>query len=94
MLRRLRACDVPCAPVNDYAAVAADPQVQLNALLACVDHPKLGRVPFIRNPLKVQGMNPAAGHAPLLGEHTDSILLAAGWPAGKIGELHKAAAIK
>lgn len=80
VLRRLRACDVPCAPVNDYAAVAADPQVQLNKLLDRVAHPSLGPVPFIRNPLRVSGMEPCTGDVPLLGEHTEAIL--ASLPAG------------
>src|SRR5690606_4671145 len=71
VLRRLRACDVPCAPVNDYAAVAADPQVRLNGLLARVPHPALGDIPFISNPVRVSGMHPRAGHVPLLGEHTE-----------------------
>lgn len=93
-LRRLRLCDVPCAPVNDYAAVAADPQVQLNALLARIEHPQLGPVPFVRTPVKVRGMEPPNGHAPLLGEHTDAVLREAGIPTAKIDAWRMAAAIK
>ncbi|MEJ1978677.1 MAG: CoA transferase [Acetobacteraceae bacterium] len=66
-LRRLRACDVQCAPVNDYAGVAADPQVQLNGMLQSIDHPTLGSTPFVRNPVKVRGLDPARACAPILG---------------------------
>lgn len=93
-LRRIRLCDVPCAPVNDYAAVAADAQVVQNALLDRIPHPTLGKVPFVRTPVKVRGMEPPRGHAPLLGEHTQEVLLAAGMPAARIATLRKEGFVK
>ena len=88
-LRRIRLCDVPCAPVNDYAAVAADAQVRQNALLDRVEHPTLGRVPFVGTPVKVRGMEPPRNHAPRLGEHTKEVLLAAGMPVERIAALRE-----
>ena len=93
VLERLRACDVPCAPVNDYAAVAADPQVQLNGLLAHVDHPRLGAIPYVRNPIRIGGLEPERGHVPLLGEHTDEILRQGGYSGDDIITLRRAKAI-
>jgi crotonobetainyl-CoA:carnitine CoA-transferase CaiB-like acyl-CoA transferase len=87
VLERLRACDVPCAPVNDFAAVAADPQVQINGLLGHVEHPKLGSVPFVRNPVLLDGADTARGHVPLLGEHSESILAGAGYTRSEIERL-------
>lgn len=93
VLRRLRACDVPCAPVNDYAAVAADPQVVLNAMLEKIPHPMLGPVPFIRNPLHLKGLEPERGDVPLLGEHTQAILTALSRSPAEIDSLRSAGAI-
>jgi crotonobetainyl-CoA:carnitine CoA-transferase CaiB-like acyl-CoA transferase len=94
VLRRLRACDVPCAPVNDYAAVAGDAQVQLNGLLAKIEHPKLGLIPSIRNPIKIDGMPAAMGDVPLLGEHTDTILRTAGYSSDEIAALRAQRVVK
>ncbi len=88
-LRRIRLCDVPCAPVNDYAAVAADEQVKRNELLDRVRHPTLGPVPYVRVPVKVGGMVPPRGHAPRLGEHTSEVLAAAGVSAARIASLRE-----
>lgn len=93
-LRRIRLCDVPCAPVNDYAQVAADAQVTENALLDRVPHPTLGHVPFVRTPVRVRGMEPPRRHAPLLGEHTDEVLLAAGVAAERIAALRERGFVK
>lgn len=94
VLRRLRACDVPCAPVNDYAAVAADSQVRLNGLLGLVSHPVLGQVPLIRNPVHLDGMEPRVGDAPLLGEHTDAVLAGLHMAPARIAALRQAGAVK
>lgn len=93
VLRRLRACDVPCAPVNDYAAVAADSQVIHNKLLEQMPHPKLGMVPFIRNPVRVRDMEPNCHDVPLLGEHTDDILRSTGYENTEIAKLRAAKAV-
>lgn len=92
VLHRLRACDVPCAPVNDYAAVAADAQVKLNGLLGRRQHPALGAVPFIRNPVRISEMEPRAGNVPLLGEHTAAILSGPAGAAAAVPPQKKGAA--
>jgi crotonobetainyl-CoA:carnitine CoA-transferase CaiB-like acyl-CoA transferase len=94
VLRRLRSCDVPCAPVNDYAGVAADSQVRLNGLLDRVRHPQLGAVPFVRNPIRSRAMEPERGHIPLLGQHTDEILREAGYSNERLSALRAAKAIQ
>jgi CoA:oxalate CoA-transferase len=93
-LRLLRACDVSCAPVHDYAQVAADPQVIRNGLLSRQDHPVLGPVPFVRHPLRIQDMETPMRLAPTLGEHTDEILRLAGCAPAAIQRLREAGAIR
>lgn len=62
-------------PVYDYADLEADPQVQATGLLTEYDHPTAGRVRTVSPPLTLSS-TPAAVRrsAPLLGEHTRSVL--------------------
>src|SRR6476661_1783649 len=72
--------DVPCGPINDYAQVFADPQVQARQMMVETDHPTLGRTRTLGSPIKMSGTPPdVTRRAPLLGEHTDEILRAAGY---------------
>jgi crotonobetainyl-CoA:carnitine CoA-transferase CaiB-like acyl-CoA transferase len=76
----LVANDVPCGPVNDYRAVAEDEQALANGYLTTVEHPNLGPIRTAGIPLGFSG-TPAAlvRPAPELGQHTEAILLDAGY---------------
>lgn len=78
-ITRLRAEDVPCAPVNDYFALAAEPQVAANGYLTTVDHPVQGPIRTVGVPIHLSG-TPAAPvrPSPELGQHTEEVLLALG----------------
>lgn len=67
--------DVPHAPVNRRSEVAGDPQVQHNATLIDLTHPKAGPLRDAR-PAPEFASTPASirSPAPMLGEHTDAIL--------------------
>ena len=71
----LLAADVWCAPVQDYAAMAADPQVVHNGTLVSFDHPLAGTI-TVPGPSVRFDDTPAAvrRRPPLLGEHGDEIL--------------------
>jgi crotonobetainyl-CoA:carnitine CoA-transferase CaiB-like acyl-CoA transferase len=74
-LEILLAEDMWCAPVNDYAATAADPQVAENEMIVEWEHPTAG--PFRGTGLAVKFSETPGGitrHAPLLGEHTEELL--------------------
>jgi crotonobetainyl-CoA:carnitine CoA-transferase CaiB-like acyl-CoA transferase len=80
--------DIPCGPINDYAQVFADPQVQARQMMVETDHPTLGRTRTLGSPIKMSGTPPdVTRRAPLLGEHTDQILRAAGYTDGEIAAL-------
>ena len=74
-LERLDANGVPCGPINDYAAVFADPQVRHRSLRVDLHRADGGLAPTIASPLHLSGTPPAYEQAPpLLGEHTELVL--------------------
>ncbi|MBX6426845.1 MAG: CoA transferase [Variibacter sp.] len=74
-LERLRAADVPCAPVNNIDGAFAEPPVAERGMIVEYDHPDVGRVRLPGNPIKMSGMEGTISKpAPRLGEHTDSVL--------------------
>ena len=67
-------CDIPGAPVNDMAAVFADEHVQARGMVRSYAHPTVGEVRYQPSPLKLSDWDLPDRHAPLLGEHTASVL--------------------
>jgi len=93
-LALFEANDFPCGPINDYAAVFADPQVQAREMVVNIDHPTLGAVKALGSPIKMSGTPPdPSRRAPLLGEHTDEVLRESGVSEEEIGRLRSAGAI-
>ena len=75
LMARLEQADVVAAPVNDYPAVAADPQLRHNGLFVPVDHGAHGPLTVPGIPLRL-GRTPGKVRRPppRLGEHTAQIL--------------------
>jgi crotonobetainyl-CoA:carnitine CoA-transferase CaiB-like acyl-CoA transferase len=74
-LARLRAAEVPAAPVNNLEGAFAEPPVAERDMIVEYDHPDVGRVRLPGNPIKLDGAGPAISRpAPRLGEHTDEVL--------------------
>ena len=93
-LKLLDARGVPCGPINDYAEVMADPHVRARELVVETDHPTLGRIPTLGTPIKLSETPLAPGRpAPRLGQHTDEVLVDAGYGAEEIAELRRAGAV-
>jgi crotonobetainyl-CoA:carnitine CoA-transferase CaiB-like acyl-CoA transferase len=81
--------DVACGPVQDYAAVAADPQVLANQYIDEIDHPILGQLKVPGVPIHMSGTPPRRpGAAPELGQNTEEVLLDLGFSWEEIETLH------
>jgi len=67
---------IPCGPLNDVAAVLADPQVLARNMVVTVEDAVAGRLALAGNPVKLSGVaDPAAREpAPELDEHRAKIL--------------------
>jgi crotonobetainyl-CoA:carnitine CoA-transferase CaiB-like acyl-CoA transferase len=91
----LLAEDIWCAPVNDFAAVEADPQVRENEMIVEWEHPKAGTVRGVGIPVKFSDTpGEIRRHAPLLGEHTEEILRQfAGYSEDEVRDLQASGAV-
>jgi len=80
-LARLRAADVPSAPIYDLGEVIEDPQVQHLGLVDTVEHPVAGRMRMLGSGVNLHGTPTRTGPAPIAGEHSEEILAELGLPA-------------
>jgi crotonobetainyl-CoA:carnitine CoA-transferase CaiB-like acyl-CoA transferase len=89
-LATLERHDIPCGPINDYAQVFADAQVQARGLVVEMAHPALGHVRTLGTPLKLSEtpLDPRR-RAPLLGEHTFDVLRELGYDDEEISRLRR-----
>jgi formyl-CoA transferase len=80
---------VPSGPINDIAAVFAEPQTQHLGIAKPVQHPVLGDISVVGQPINLteapqpETLQPTPG----LGEHTDVILAELGYEAEAIADL-------
>lgn len=63
------AAGVPWGPIHSIEEVFAHPQVRHRGLLQHAEHPTLGRIPMVRNPMLPHSPAAALAPPPLLGEH-------------------------
>ena len=95
-LARLRAAEVPAAPVNNLDGAFAEPPVAEREMIVEYEHPDVGKVRLPGNPIKMSGMAGAISKpAPRLGEHTDAVLRQLlGLTVDQIADLRRQGAIK
>jgi len=84
----LAAHDIPAAPVKTILEFMDDPAVRHHDMVHEYDHPDVGRLRLMGQPL-VFADTPTRdpGPPPTLGQHTDEVLKEAGYDAATINEL-------
>jgi formyl-CoA transferase len=81
-------------PIQTIAGVAADPQMKTNGVFAEFDHPQLGSVPTVNNPINVSGVVKEKPQlAPEIGEHSFEILSGLGYDDEAIRQMLNRGAI-
>jgi crotonobetainyl-CoA:carnitine CoA-transferase CaiB-like acyl-CoA transferase len=74
-IETLENASVPCGPINTIAEVFADAQVRARGMQLELQHPILGAVPSVANPINYSDTKISYDRAaPMLGEHTDEVL--------------------
>ncbi len=71
----LEAAGVPCGPINSIGQAFEDPQVLHRGMKVEIGHPLAGKVPLVRNPIRLSA-TPIEYRVPppTLGEHTGAVL--------------------
>lgn len=93
-LARFAEHDVLAAPVYTYADVFNDPQVIHNGMIITQEHQNAGCIRTVGIPVK---MTRTPGHpgaaAPLLGQHTNTVLAGLGYSEAEVEQLHSAGVV-
>ena len=71
---RLDAEAVPWGPVNTVDRTCIDPQILARNMKIQVEHPTIGKLPMLGNPVKVAGVEECYAPPPLRGQHTQQVL--------------------
>jgi len=84
----LNRAGVPSGPIYRIDEMFEDPQVQHLGMAQPVEHPRLGTLRLVGEPVSFDGVRPALQSAtPELGEHTEAVLRAVGYDAAEIAVL-------
>jgi crotonobetainyl-CoA:carnitine CoA-transferase CaiB-like acyl-CoA transferase len=90
-LERLRGL-LPVAPVYDVAQALDNPFAAAVGMVRALPHPARPDFRVLANPLRFDGERLPSDRAPELGEHTDELLLAAGYSPAEISRLRESGA--
>lgn len=86
----LNATGVPAGPIYKLDEMFLDPQVKETGIVQPLDHPKLGKIEILGQPIKLSRTPATFRRAPPeLGEHTDEVLAESGFSAEEIAELRE-----
>ena len=86
----LESAAVPCGPINDLAAVFADPQVQARGVQFALPHPSGGNAPQVANPIRLSATPVDYRRAPpTLGQDTEAVLRELGRSEAEIADLRQ-----
>ena len=84
-----------CDPCLTYEEICAHPQMAANDMIYTAKHPTRGDIKMLGLPVKLKKTpGKPQGPSPMLGQHTEEILLKLGYKAKDIAELEKQGVIK
>ena len=84
----LMSAGVPCSRMNNIKEVFEDPHMIDRGITVDVEHPVMGKMKAVRNPVLFEDESPSIRRpAPLLGEHTEEILEHLGYCKDRINQL-------
>ncbi|WP_329268777.1 formyl-CoA transferase [Streptomyces sp. NBC_01451] len=75
VLEQLNAYSIPCGPILSTREIIEDVSLAANDMIVTVDHPERGPFTTVGNPLKLSDSPTHITTPPLLGEHTEQILI-------------------
>jgi CoA:oxalate CoA-transferase len=85
---------VPCSLVNDYQDVFNNPHIKARNVLQEIEHPVMGKMSAVRNPVLFDADSPTIRlPAPLLGQHSAEIMRELGHSDAQIAEFAKAGVV-
>jgi formyl-CoA transferase len=89
LLKLLNDAGVPCGPINSIDQTFAEPQVQHLGIAKTVNHPKLGAIKVVGQPINLTKTPQPAEYQPTpdLGQHTDDVMTTLGYDAQTIAGL-------
>jgi formyl-CoA transferase len=79
--------DIPCGPILSMQELAAEQSLRATGTIVEVDHPTRGKYLTVGNPIKLSDSVTEVQRSPLLGEHTEEILLELGLGTSDIESL-------
>jgi formyl-CoA transferase len=85
--------DIPCGPILSMKEIARDEALRATGTVVEVDHPTRGKHLTVGNPIKMSDSPTVVTRAPLLGEHTEEVLLELGFTASDMNALRAEGAI-
>ena len=93
-LEMMRARDMVVEVVQEYGDIAADPQVIDNGMLATLEHPSFGEMRMVGPAVNLHGTPGSIRRpAPEYGQHTEEVLLEAGYTWAEIESLRAQGAV-
>jgi formyl-CoA transferase len=85
--------DIPCGPILSMKEIAEEPSLRATGTVVEVDHPTRGKYLSVGNPIKLSDSPSEVTRSPLLGEHTDEVLVELGFDRDAIAAMRAEKAI-